>query len=602
MKKFQLMQQFKGDTFALSDKSLFEKPKTDKQWNIRIPQVQNPFLNNELRAYLQDSIIERHMSPNSAQKLANNLCHIESLLNNAKYLNIDSIIDISYREFEMDIELFFDHNNQWSKRKKKDSSFYNCMAFYSWVYQKELESKPFSINDDIWILNKIGIKIMYGAKKCNALYFNTFKTEWVKSATKEVTFYKLASYKTETCKHFIESMRIFDDFVQKYGYKSPSDITRDITEEILIPYLRNLYPCGKTCNHIFQAINSLYDISTVKGLKGFNKRIIFLESDYSNVKEPDPKPYSDKEMGLIISHMHELSMIDQTILGVLILQGFRISDLLGATIQSPAHNEPALKKSNKNEWTLTYIQYKTSTISKMPLQEEAGKLLFDQIQHSKNKFGEKCVYIFATEVDKHVTPDTFRRHLKKMVASNNLLADDGKLLDIGKTHRFRKTLATNLINASHDPKIVSAYLGQKGLGSLDHYVKISIANQTKAMTDFHHENNLLINNMGNDTPNILENSTVPNFEMNNGNILPMSNGYCCKPDNDICSHANACLACKMFKPDRSYLPVYKMQLYEAQLALKFALQQGLDSIAAHNEKVIKNLTNIIQKMEVNYHG
>ena len=72
--KFQIQKKFKADYFQLSDPELFENPKTNKAWKIRIPVVQNPYIDNEIRAYLQDRITVKKVTPGSAQKISNALC------------------------------------------------------------------------------------------------------------------------------------------------------------------------------------------------------------------------------------------------------------------------------------------------------------------------------------------------------------------------------------------------------------------------------------------------------------------------------------------------------------------------------------------------
>lgn len=593
--KFQIQKKFKADYFQLSDPELFENPKTNKAWKIRIPVVQNPYIDNEIRAYLQDRITVKKVTPGSAQKISNALCRIEGLLN-TKYIDFNSITDISISQFTNSLSDFFDSNHLWNKNKTKDSSFVIPLSWVSWVHRKLDRNHSFCFEHDSWYIDDLPLKIQKGSYNCEAIYFSAISTPWLKEAVKKVTYFKLDKFSLSTCKQFVGTMHTFDDFLIQNNISSPDELTRDTIEEILFPYVRKKYPNPSSFNQFLTAVNQLAEISLMLGLTYFKKPVLFLLNDRMKKKAPDPRPYSDREIALIVNHMSELDDIYFDLTALLVLQGFRLSDIIAAKQITYDGSQALIKNEEDEVWIFTFYQYKTRKWTRTFLQNAAGEILFSRLQKSQAEYGENCKYIFAVNSEKHLDKETYRRQLRKMVLKNNIRGDDGCYLPIGKTHTFRKTVATDLLKMTHDPKLVAAVLGQKDLGSLMHYTKISETEQMEAMKNIHHENDILVSYMGKECPNILENSTFPTFE-NNEKLIPLSSGFCCKPGSDICNHANVCLFCSMFIPDFSYIPVYKNQLNEAKIARDSAILQGFDTIAEHNEQIIKQLEKIIQKLE-----
>lgn len=596
--KFKISPKFTGDVFHLSDPELFENPKINKKWAIKLPQIQNPFIDNEIRGYMQHMIIERKITPWSAQKLSNSLCRIEGLLNNPKYLNLDSVSDVSVREFTVDLQIYFDLKKLWKKNRKQDQTFLDPVCWCSWVYRTLRCDGKFHFEDDTWYLNEMPFEVDRGTNTAEAFYFSTFDAVWLKEAAKQVTLYKLKRFSVSTCKGFLDFLRVFDSFVFKYSIDSPKDLNRDSVEELLLPFARRNYPNPKTYNMFLRSIQQLMSTASMLEVDNFSKPNVFLKNDYMPKPSPDPHPYSEREISMIVEHISELEDIYFDAAAVLILQGFRVSDLLDATITA-FDGSPALEQEENGDYTLLYYQYKVRRWTRTVLQEASGRIISERIRKSIDMYGPDCKYIFAVSAEKPATAETFRRKLRKMVKANDLRGDDGELLQIGNTHRFRMTVATDLAKMTHDPRLVAAVLGQKGFDSLLHYVKLSTTERREEMKILHRENDMLVASMGKEMPNILENSTMPDFEKDE-KLIPLSCGYCCKPGTEICEHANTCLFCSMFAPDRSYLPVYRLQLTEAKIARESALMQGFDTISEHNEAVIAQLEKIIRKLGGTY--
>jgi integrase len=130
----------------------------------------------------------------------------------------------------------------------------------------------------------------------------------------------------------------------------------------------------------------------------------------------------------------------------------------------------------------------------------------------------------------------------------------GAVVDFNRTHRFRHTRATSLLNAGVPLHVVQRYLGHLSPEMTMHYA------QTLAST---HEAEFLryrkisadareLNTDPRDLYDMLQ------LDKRTDRILP--NGWCLLPPRQVCGKGNACLTCDKFATDATFLPELTAQL------------------------------------------
>ena len=67
---------FNGSSILLSDPELFEKPLTGEPGAAALPQIKNKHLNSEVRGFIEDIILKRHFTVESAKQYINHLCSL----------------------------------------------------------------------------------------------------------------------------------------------------------------------------------------------------------------------------------------------------------------------------------------------------------------------------------------------------------------------------------------------------------------------------------------------------------------------------------------------------------------------------------------------
>jgi integrase len=149
---------------------------------------------------------------------------------------------------------------------------------------------------------------------------------------------------------------------------------------------------------------------------------------------------------------------------------------------------------------------------------------------------------------------TLHGRLRKFVELTDLRDDHGRPLQLSRTHSFRHTRATGLINAGVPLPVVQRYFGHLSPTMTMRYVQISDETQQREFLRFKK-----ITADGRD----LELDPTDLYQLleldkRADRILP--NGWCLLPPRQVCDRANACLTCDKFATDRSYLSEHEQQL------------------------------------------
>jgi integrase len=128
----------------------------------------------------------------------------------------------------------------------------------------------------------------------------------------------------------------------------------------------------------------------------------------------------------------------------------------------------------------------------------------------------------------------------------DLRDEQGHRVKVPKTHTFRHTRATNLLNAGVPIHVAMRYMGHKTPAMFMHYAK-TLA--TVAETEFLRYKKVTAD--GRDCQrNPVEMFEALALDKRTDRILP--NGYCTPPPRQACDRGNACLSCTKFVTDASF--------------------------------------------------
>ncbi len=161
--------------------------------------------------------------------------------------------------------------------------------------------------------------------------------------------------------------------------------------------------------------------------------------------------------------------------------------------------------------------------------------------------------LFNRNADRPYASATLHKALTELARRLDILDSAGRLVDFQRTHRFRHTRATSLLNAGVPVHVVQRYPGHLSPAMTMHYA------QTLAET---HEAEFLRFRKLTADARELEIGARDLYDMlqldqRTDRILP--NGWCLLPPRQSCDRGNACLTCDKFATDATFLPELQQQ-------------------------------------------
>lgn len=431
----------------------------------------------------------------------------------------------------------------------------------------------------VWIVPHPGLK----SSKPVRILFRRIPQEGIASDCKRWALHMLKSYSAQSVTSDITSLTTF---FRRVFEADPSVVsTADLRRENVTDFMGWVNDGGCSAQTGGSALSALRRfLGTIKlmGLEVPAKPIVY-KKDRFKQKKKDPEYFSRAEQRRLIRHLDDLEQPYRRMLTVHYQVGMRASELCLLT-------EGCLKRTVEGTWYLDYFQYKTKKPNSVPVTPEVKEAITLALQESKREHGPGCRYVFANGVDMPVTRDEYERALERYVKRNGVYADDRTLLNV-RTHKFRSTVATNMINnpGIDDPYLVAMYLGQVGLGQLDRYAAIHGSTMMECLAPITERDEMFIRSLGQ-----AEVASPDLDEMG----LPLCNGRCLKPaDSGKCDSYNACYGCAMFKPSRDSLDIFEHQLAEVEKRIVMAEANGFDRILEMNMVAKKQLEDIISKIK-----
>lgn len=153
---------------------------------------------------------------------------------------------------------------------------------------------------------------------------------------------------------------------------------------------------------------------------------------------------------------------------------------------------------------------------------------------------------------------TLHSILGKLTDRLDIMDSQGRIVPISKTHRFRHTAATNLLNAGVPLHVVMRYFGHVSPEMTMHYA-VTLA-QT-AEREFLRFKKVTTDGrpLSVDPSDLYD---VLQLDKRADRVLP--NGWCMLPPKQVCNRGNACLSCDKFVTDANHAPALRAQLTDTE--------------------------------------
>jgi integrase len=156
--------------------------------------------------------------------------------------------------------------------------------------------------------------------------------------------------------------------------------------------------------------------------------------------------------------------------------------------------------------------------------------------------------LFNRNADRPYVAATLHRTLTDLARRLGIRDSAGRLVDFQRTHRFRHTKATSLLNAGVPIHVVQRYLGHLSPAMTMYYAQ-TLAETHEAEFLRYHKLTADARELDLDPRDLYD---LLQLDARTDRILP--NGWCLLPPRQTCGKGNACLICDKFATDATCLP------------------------------------------------
>ena len=156
--------------------------------------------------------------------------------------------------------------------------------------------------------------------------------------------------------------------------------------------------------------------------------------------------------------------------------------------------------------------------------------------------------------DRPYSDRTLRTLLTKLATQLDVRDNAGAVVDFNRTHRFRHTVATNLLNAGVPLHVVQRYLGHLTPTMTMTYAQ-TLASTAEAEFLRYRKITADARDLEIDPRDLYD---MLELDRRTDRILP--NGWCLLPPRQVCVKGNACLTCDKFATDATFLPELHTQM------------------------------------------
>lgn len=440
---------------------------------------------------------------------------------------------------------------------------------------------------DIWDVRKLGLP--FNASKSNyKVNFTGVEQPWLRQLTKRFMRYWVTIHSTSDCRGKVQAVALFSQFLREHHPSfEPSLLDRPLIVAFLA-YLSTTERAAKTKKDYLISLRTFFECCAREGWAAFPEKRLIYDEDLPPTNHIHPRFIPQEVLDQLNQHLEELP--PQVMRMLLLIQecGMRIGELCKLPVQ-------CLTQDASGDWFLRTYQAKMRKEHSIPLSREGVAVIQEQQQETRKRWGDQARWLFPDKNGNPFKQATFADNLNRLAHRTQIRDAAGHLYHF-RSHNFRHTVATRMINSGVPQHIVQRYLGHATPDMTAVYAHIHDQTMKEEYAKYRGK---VVDVTG---KVVAQNSIVDAGDLQwvKKHILAqtLSNGKCALPIvAGDCPHANACLTCVHFRTDASFLPQHKAQLEETQRLIQVAQKNGWRRQAEMNEKVAANLQQIITTLE-----
>lgn len=248
---------------------------------------------------------------------------------------------------------------------------------------------------------------------------------------------------------------------------------------------------------------------------------------------------------------------------------------------------------------LRYTNHKGAAEDLIPISPEVAEEVRREQRSARERFEWTPWLLPARRANpagkKHLRQEGIRRQLRRWVAECDIRDEAGEPIEL-KPHRFRHTIATELINRGMSKAAIMRFLSHKSEAMTNVYAHM---HDETLMAEWL-QSNARVNSAGERvelfTPEITDEAAWLKHQLAQAQqTLP--DGECGLPIQQSCPHPNKCHSCPNFLTGERYRPVLEEQLGRAEEKVAKAEAAGHERAAEINRPDVLDLRRILDGLD-----
>lgn len=427
--------------------------------------------------------------------------------------------------------------------------------------------------------------------------FTAIERRWLREVVKEVAWVRMARQgvgPTSAHRTLIHTAH-FERWAGERLDRGPEAIDRRLLEDYLA-HVRGLPYSDAEREHRLVSLDAMLSLARALEIESFSPSACYLRGELAQRKTKRlPRFYDEHVAAQFDDPANRARLTDPVArIGFLVMRhaGLRISSACSLKLDCLAVDPGG------QPW-LMYLDHKGDDEDLVPIAAEIAEEIRAQQQRVRERFASTPWLLPADRANrdggKHIDDGEVRRRLRRWVLACDIREQSGRAIEF-KPHRFRHTIATELINRGMSRTGIQRFLSHESGAMTDVYAHMLDQTLKQEWLQTKERVNAAGERVALTTPLIDDDAAWLKHQFARAKqTLP--DGECGLPIQQNCPHPNACHSCPHFLTDERYRPVLEEQLTRAEQRVGDAERAGHERVAEINRPDVLDLRRIIAGLD-----
>jgi integrase len=427
--------------------------------------------------------------------------------------------------------------------------------------------------------------------------FTAIQRGWLREIVKEVSWVRMARQGVgPTSAHrTLVHVAHFESWAGERLDGGPPAIDRSLLEDYLAHVRRLPYSVAER-EHRLVSLSTMLTLARALGIETFSPSASYLRGEVAQrTGRRLPRFYDERVTAQFDDPANRARMTDPAArIGFLVMRhaGLRISSACSLKLD-------CLVIDPSGQPWLTYLDHKGDDEDLVPISTEIADEICAQQQRARDRFPDTPWLLPGERANpdgaKHINDSDIRRRLGRWVTDCDIREQSGHPIEF-KPHRFRHTIATELINRGMSKTGIQRFLSHESGAMTDVYAHMLDQTLKHEWLATKQRVNAAGERVALTTPLIDDDAAWLKHQLaRSKQTLP--DGECGLPIQQTCPHPNACHSCPHFLTDERYRPVLQEQLVRAERRVGDAERAGHERAAEINRPDVLDLRRIIAGLD-----